>query len=163
MLNVYQRVQNGIKWLNENKPGWDNKIDLDNLDLCCGERCIIGQLYGEFCHNCPSELKLDNYKLSDEYGFSNLGNTYYGDLLDNELTKEWNKQILLIRSGCEVENFLDDIPEVVRMYRREEVIELLKQVMNLGMGVRQNQLNGSETRSGNTILSEFIENNLKVN
>ena len=36
-----------------------------------------------------------------------------------------------------------------------EVLHLIDEVMNLGMKVRQDQLNGFETRSGNEVLGEY--------
>jgi hypothetical protein len=38
-----QRVASGITWLDENRPGWLDRIDLDRLDLSSPCRCILGQ------------------------------------------------------------------------------------------------------------------------
>lgn len=53
------RVEAGVEWLNENRPGWYNEIDLDRLDIYSEKRCIIGQLYGRYDYDVdyiPEEL-----------------------------------------------------------------------------------------------------------
>lgn len=45
-------------------------------------------------------------------------------------------------------------------YTKEEVVKLLEEVMNLGMSLRQQQLNGSEDRSGKEVLSDFVKSRL---
>lgn len=45
-------------------------------------------------------------------------------------------------------------------YSRAELDKHLLAVMNLGMGLRQSQLNGSDLRSGNDVLEEYKTNNL---
>lgn len=44
-LSIEQRVANGAAQLDKMIPGWENRIDLDELDIRVGCRCIIGQLY----------------------------------------------------------------------------------------------------------------------
>lgn len=39
------RAAAGAVYLDERDPGWHNSIDLDDLDLGCGAKCILGQLY----------------------------------------------------------------------------------------------------------------------
>ena len=39
-----ENVQRGIAYLNDNVPGWFNRIDLDILDLNSCSKCIKGQL-----------------------------------------------------------------------------------------------------------------------
>jgi len=46
------------------------------------------------------------------------------------------------------------------IYTRAELDKHLLAVMNLGMGLRQSQLNGSDLRSGNEVLDEYKTNNL---
>lgn len=47
------------------------------------------------------------------------------------------------------------------MYTKEEVVEICKKIMNLGMCVRQDQLNSQCDKSGNQVLEEWIKLNLK--
>jgi hypothetical protein len=49
---------------------------------------------------------------------------------------------------------------VGKQYSRNELDEHLLAVMNLGMGLRQSQLNGTDLRSGNEVLEEYKLKNL---
>lgn len=42
---VVQRVKNGARWLDENFPGWESRIDPDTLDLISDQNCICGQVF----------------------------------------------------------------------------------------------------------------------
>lgn len=39
------RVQRGARWLTENFPGWQDRIDPDTLNLASAEMCICGQVF----------------------------------------------------------------------------------------------------------------------
>lgn len=43
--SVKQRVERGARWLDENFPGWEGRIDLDTLELSSSEQCICGQVF----------------------------------------------------------------------------------------------------------------------
>jgi len=43
---IAERVAAGVALLDEKRPGWDQYIDLDWLDISRGRRCVLGQLYG---------------------------------------------------------------------------------------------------------------------
>lgn len=47
-MSSMDRVLNGAKWLDENRPGWFNEIDIQKLDLHSCGRCVLGQLFGNF-------------------------------------------------------------------------------------------------------------------
>jgi hypothetical protein len=38
-------VCRGVAFLDKHVPGWEKEIDLDDLDLQMGDRCVLGQLY----------------------------------------------------------------------------------------------------------------------
>lgn len=141
-----REIAQGINFLNNVYPGWVDKINLNELDMGNSRKCIIGQLYGDYCDIIE--------KLESEYGFYRLDyaftshNSYHSTL-------EWKSAILKLRKN----NILDSIPE--KFYSKEEVQDLLLDVMNLGMTLRQNQLNGQCSKSGREVLNEFIEKNLK--
>lgn len=52
------------------------------------------------------------------------------------------------------------IKKIKDSYSREELDNILNEVLNLGMTVRQNQLSGHEERSGNEILEMWKQENL---
>ena len=45
---VRERVQRGATYLDESDPGWHRRLDPDTLELGSGDRCVLGQLHGEF-------------------------------------------------------------------------------------------------------------------
>ena len=54
-LTAAERVLNGARWLNENFPGWQDRIDPETLQLNNGEQCICGQVFAEEALNDPAE------------------------------------------------------------------------------------------------------------
>lgn len=47
-LTIEQRVAAGVAWLDENRPAWEETIDLDRLNLRDACLCVLGQVYGGF-------------------------------------------------------------------------------------------------------------------
>lgn len=52
---------------------------------------------------------------------------------------------------------LRDKPVVKRTFSYDEVQKIAFDVMNLGMTLRQNQLNGSINKSGNEVLKDYMD------
>jgi hypothetical protein len=45
----YQReVAKGAAWLDENRPGWEFKLDLAELNLSSAQTCVLGRVDGNF-------------------------------------------------------------------------------------------------------------------
>lgn len=88
-----EQVRRGSEWLDENHPGWEDKIDLTTLDLKYCSRCILGQLYG--LDEDPFrywDILRENQIEEDELGFS-----VHGDRDDDglwpALTEAWRDEI----------------------------------------------------------------------
>jgi hypothetical protein len=47
-VTIADRVATGAAWLDEQTPGWIDRIDLDRLRLGDGDLCVLGQIYGSF-------------------------------------------------------------------------------------------------------------------
>jgi hypothetical protein len=45
---VHERVRRGAEYLDGSDPGWHRRIDPNALKLESGDRCVLGQLHGEF-------------------------------------------------------------------------------------------------------------------
>lgn len=43
-INLVSRVKAGAAWLDDNYPGWHNKVNMFSLDMRTGEDCILGQV-----------------------------------------------------------------------------------------------------------------------
>lgn len=65
-LSVRKRVENGARWLDENFPGWEDRINIDTLDLSNGQRCICGQVFAKNAKK--SRARADGF----DYAVSNL-------------------------------------------------------------------------------------------
>lgn len=48
MASIEERVTAGAAWLDEHRPGWWQRIDLETLDLGDPCKCVLGQEYGDF-------------------------------------------------------------------------------------------------------------------
>lgn len=150
-----KQINNGVKLLNEKKPNWFNLINLNKFDMENGQSCLLSQIYQKDYRDSINNLfttKEINKDLHYDYGFGlNKCDNY------PILTEEWKEVIIKLRNG----SILDIKPENhEKFYTKNSVKDLLNKVMELGMTVRQNQLNGSETRSGREVLEVFIKNNL---
>lgn len=87
MLMVQERVQRGMKLLDEKRPGWWKEIDLGKLCIISCNWCVLGQLYGYF------ERGLDKLDL---WGYSRIKGFSFSDEADgHDLTEEWAEQIRL--------------------------------------------------------------------
>lgn len=45
---IAKEVKQGAKFLDKVYPDWDTKIDTEKLDIANSNRCVFGQLYGNF-------------------------------------------------------------------------------------------------------------------
>lgn len=142
-----KEINAGVVYLNETYPDWLNKINLESLDLSHAKNCIIGQITGDY-YNCKLDFdKKVSLALTAE-------GMRYNDKSWGILTLEWKDKITQLRSSKES---LLDQTVFPKLYTKETVIQLLEEVMNLGMGLRQNQLDGTEDRSGKEVLADFIK------
>lgn len=104
MLTTKERVQNGIKLLNEKSPDWRSKINVAELNISDCKQCIIAQIGRELLvskglsgiyayEKCLLMIGLD-YVVTPRYGFDiNVPRTVQGSSNDYEdLQKEWLAQ-----------------------------------------------------------------------
>jgi hypothetical protein len=118
-LSIPERVARGAAALDERKPGWNEQIDLDVLDLNNCNNCILGQLYGHYA-GAPQALKwLDPLDvagyIAPDYGFDRRPSLFVGDAdyralaeeaADAEydaLTEEWRRVITARRSSVDAQ------------------------------------------------------------
>lgn len=85
------RVAAGAAWLDKHSPGWEAFIDLGQLDLGSGCRCILGQLTGSYA---AGEREYDMTGCAHLYGF-NVDPFCTGPIEDGyaSLTAEWKRLI----------------------------------------------------------------------
>lgn len=88
-----EQIERGVEWLNENYPGWVNKIDLKQLEMVNCFSCVLGQLYRDF-FDAPTEVS--GFNIDAKYGF-NISTEEHWDNYDI-LTQEWKDKIVELRS-----------------------------------------------------------------
>lgn len=94
-LNPVDAVENGKKYLNRVKPGWQAEIDLLRFKLESLNDCIFGQLYGSYAAGVKA-LPLGMFG-AVYCGFSN-GNCIVGVLYPmKDLEVEWIRTIRELR------------------------------------------------------------------
>jgi hypothetical protein len=83
---ISERVARGAAWLDEQRPGWVDEIDLHDLALASPCRCILGQIFGDF----------DDVKMRGPMarGFNAYKSDYDGEMREfGELEREWRRVI----------------------------------------------------------------------
>lgn len=84
----------------------------------------------------------------------------YQRRLDREATEEkWRKE-QRYKNYLSLKKEFEATPEDQHSFTVEQVNQIALDVMNLGLTLRQNQLNGTDGRSGNDVIKEYL-NNLK--
>lgn len=105
---AYERVKTGAAFLDEKMPGWADKVDLNILELADCQKCVLGQLGGEFFQSAaklfgqPDDGSPVLDVLIDGYGFDSpdrlsddVAGTYY-----RYLDAAWTDEILSRRSDA---------------------------------------------------------------
>jgi hypothetical protein len=97
VLSIDERVAAGAAWLDEHRPGWVDRIDLNTLDLGDGCYCILGQTDGYFW-DVPEVTSLYNYAdVFAELGLFAAGGIE-GDAEYSALTEAWRRLITARRN-----------------------------------------------------------------
>lgn len=89
------RIVNGAAYLDKAMPGWDQRIDLDRLDMAHPCNCILGQL-GEEPEGATQGRAPQFYEVKDRLGLTEparLGFMTWGDERYWSLTQKWRRLI----------------------------------------------------------------------
>lgn len=88
---MHKQVKRGVDFLDEHRPGWHRKIQLDSLNMKSKRECILGQVFGDFGEG-KEELGI---KVGAEYGFAlPVGQSFYNHHLPwKELQSYWVEAI----------------------------------------------------------------------
>lgn len=91
-MSTEQRVARGVKLLDKQVPGWDQRIRLHHLDMASGYKCVLGQLYGDYPRALDALFGSKHgmfLATGTRYGF----NRYWSRNFD-PLDEEWTRVIL---------------------------------------------------------------------
>lgn len=96
---IPERVARGVALLDEKLPGWDGRIDLDNLDLTNACDCILGQEFDDPFRDGYyvglDELFSGSTDEAIQHGF----NVDTGGIEWSLLEVEWRRVVLARREG----------------------------------------------------------------
>ena len=97
-MTILANVERGALLLDDNMPGWADKIDLDRLNIAVGSLCILGQLFSPeveedwmgFSQGMTRLLgdENDTYAEAVYHGFDGEPGDYHG------LTLAWECEII---------------------------------------------------------------------
>lgn len=102
---IRERVERGIAYLDRMTPGWDQRIDLEMLDMNSCTRCVLGQLYGDYEHGLTkiglrapyaAWMEAESTKAAVNYGFF----TRRGISRWDRLTELWRELLQARRSSA---------------------------------------------------------------
>ncbi len=85
---LLERVENGIKYLNEQVPGWFMRFNLNSFDINDGSKCLCGQLLGGY----GKWRDEHDYEEAFDYGFADINMQTVYDLEDI-----WKEEIKKLR------------------------------------------------------------------
>jgi hypothetical protein len=97
------RVADGARLLDLVRPGWEEKINIDELDMSSGRWCVLGQVYGSYAKAPPVDIEDDeeHEDFAFEHGFTILNDPEMGveEALEalEELVDLWALQVELRR------------------------------------------------------------------
>lgn len=97
-------VKDAAKYLDQQRSGWFNEIDVLKLNQNYADRCVLGQLFGSFYDE-------DAKKLMDDYGSSY---PFGGEGIDD--TKCWESEVIARRVGSVKPKTLTDDTRVATTY-----------------------------------------------
>lgn len=96
MSSVGTMVREGAEWLDQVRPGWQDSVDTDRLDIGSGEWCVIGQVFadeGACCGWCyvDEDRRLVEEVGEDLPGWDRVRSSFIGGdrASDRELTEAW--------------------------------------------------------------------------
>ena len=89
------RVKRGARWLDENFPGWESRINTQTLSLSSGNDCICGQVFKE-------EAKRSRGFAFDPNGYAYAENHLFAQ------ANSWISSLVRIRAEGETPKSLSD-------------------------------------------------------
>lgn len=95
MPSTSPRIERGAALLDQNAPGWERTIDLDQLSLSSTSYCIVGQVYGDYIDGLHV-LNGDAEKRPAAYGFTTWSTEQF-----EALTDKWRAFIEARRAKAE--------------------------------------------------------------
>ena len=96
-----KRVARGVKWLDQNAPGWVLKVNDETLHLDSKYDCVLGQVFGDFYDAPPIAERFGGRRARWAYRHGFLAAGYGWDADQVLLEVEWAATIRT-RRGAEI-------------------------------------------------------------
>ena len=108
-MDFRPRIARGMEWLDATRPGWENRINLDRLDVGCPCKCILGQefdLLGIEHDTTGYTYAHKHYDLNryQRESFGEHGYALYGEMGYTNLTRQWKEAILARQQQVAIAN-----------------------------------------------------------
>jgi len=97
MAEIDECIARGVALLDARRPGWYRDVDIDILDMCAPDVCILGQLYGSYSDG-KWLLGLE-FRSGGRYGFD-VYEDDDGDWSFEDLDNRW---AIIIRARLEAD------------------------------------------------------------
>lgn len=92
-LTLEQRIDNGVRFLNERFPGWVNQIDIsDGFDMLDSEKCVLGSVAIANGSTYYTEVTRSDSFDQVDYAFVNKGSE-----TSEEVSDAWVRRIQKLR------------------------------------------------------------------
>lgn len=78
----------GAAWLDERVPGWADHINLDNFTIASCQKCVLGQLFGNYVDGV-SELRIVGQQIWLGFGLDGTRSPSHC----GELDEAWRREI----------------------------------------------------------------------
>ena len=114
-----------------------------------------------FCNDCGTRFSHVTFRIVPDKGksFDEKEVDYMlNDVLNKVLILSRQSDLFVRPTSNKIASFVIDYLKDPTTHPKNERITVLD-IMNLGMNLRQNQLNGSDTRSGVEVLTEWLNEN----
>lgn len=107
--DIATRVAKGVALLDEQVPGWDGHIDLIKLDVKSTDRCVLGQVFGNYSEGCDrlglweeeethqTHPVLYGFEITEERWYRSADQQYF------DLTQEWIRVLTVLRQKHETQ------------------------------------------------------------
>lgn len=100
--DVAGRVARGVALLDARVPGWVDRVNTIKLDIQNCERCVLGQVYGDYFFGSS---KLEIVERESEYGFDRVQDLdYIEDMIQDfeDLREEWQRVVTVLQAKPQV-------------------------------------------------------------
>ncbi len=96
LAKVLAAVDEGVRLLDQVRPGWYDEINTETLDIASAYRCVLGQLYGDFVAgvealNIPSGGETYGFNAPYFIDFTPINDKWKGIIHDRLTSKTGQK------------------------------------------------------------------------